>query len=31
MALAILAEVVMLRHGGSGLPLCAGQGPIHHP
>jgi len=30
MALAILAEVVMLRHGGSGQPLRSSQGPIHH-
>ena len=30
LALAILAEVVMLRQGGSGLPLCSTQGPIHH-
>ena len=30
MALAILAEVVMLRQGGSGIPLCQSQQPIHH-
>ncbi|MBM5799625.1 MAG: XshC-Cox1 family protein [Cyanobacteria bacterium K_DeepCast_35m_m2_023] len=30
MALAILAEVVMLRQGGSGQPLCDSLGPIHH-
>jgi xanthine dehydrogenase accessory factor len=30
MALAILAEVVMLREGGSGMALCLSQQPIHH-
>jgi len=30
MALAILAEVVMLSQGGSGQPLCSSLGPIHH-
>ena len=30
MALAILAEVVMLRQGGSGIALCQSQKPIHH-
>jgi len=29
MAVAIVAEIVMLRHGGTGLPLCERSGPIH--
>ena len=29
-AISILAEVVMLRNRGHGLPLCSNQGPIHH-
>ncbi len=28
-ALSVLAEIVLVRHGGAGAPLRAGHGPLH--